>query len=156
MDHVILNIMSQHFWNVVNKMKTKLLIIISTLLFTNILYSSSPFKIQEGLDAGYSEWEIYSHLIKKGHSAEQIDEWFLQLKSINNVKKDAVRDSSISEHKVVTCEKSLIEYGGNCISKDRHDKHVRTMCAARSGNAKNKFSAKKMYETCLDVNGVNK
>ena len=67
-------------------MKTKLLIIISTLLFTNILYSLSPSKIQEGLDLGYSEWEIYSHLIKKGHSAEQIDEWFLQLKSINTLK----------------------------------------------------------------------
>ena len=122
-------------------MKTKLLIIISTLLFTNILYSSSPSKIQEGLDHGYSEWEIYSLLLKMGYSAEQIDNWFLQLKNINNK---------------VSCDEGLVEYGGNCISKDRYDKYIRTMCAARSGNAKNKFSAKKMYETCLDESGVKK
>ena len=125
-------------------MKTKLLIIIFTLLFTNVLYSSSPSKIQEALNLGYSESEIRSVLMQR-YSAEQIDQWF-----------DAAKDSSISKHKVVTCKEGLVKYGGKCISKDRYDKYVRTMCAARSGNAKNNFSAKKMYETCLDESGVKK
>lgn len=41
-----------------------------------------------------------------------------------------------------------------CVSKDNYDKVIRAACARRSGDARNVFSAKKIYKTCLDEVGV--
>ena len=41
-----------------------------------------------------------------------------------------------------------------CTTKDKFDKWWRNACAISSAQAKSDFSAKKIYKSCLDRNGV--